>query len=75
MDYIETDLNLLSKRNYSSDVLDEEKEADTHPGMPRTPSASDKGNPERSGKMNGFVIHSAAGGSSILAMLLVCHPK
>jgi hypothetical protein len=51
------------------------KETDIHPGMPRTPSASDEGNPKKSGMMNGFDIHSAAGVLSIHTMLLVCHPK
>jgi hypothetical protein len=43
--------------------------------MPRTPSASDKGNPEKSGMMNSFDNHSAAGSLSIFTILLVCHPK
>jgi hypothetical protein len=55
--------------------LDKWNENDTHPGMPRTPSASDRDSPEKSGMMYGFDNHSPGGGFSILMMLLVCHPK
>lgn len=51
------------------------KETGTHPGIPRTPSASDRGSPDKSGMMNGFDDHSTVGGLSILIILLVCHPK
>jgi hypothetical protein len=43
--------------------------------MPRTPSASDKGNPEKSGMMNGFDRKGSSDDLSIFTILLVCHPK
>jgi hypothetical protein len=47
----------------------------TNPGIPSTPSASDKGRPAKSGIMYGFFSHNHAPESSAFATVLVCHPK
>lgn len=47
----------------------------TNPGIPSTPSASDKGRPAKSGIMYGFFSQNHAPGSSAFATVLVCHPK
>jgi hypothetical protein len=43
--------------------------------MPSTPSARDRGRPEKSGIIYGFFSHNQAPGSSAFITLLVCHPK
>jgi hypothetical protein len=67
--------SLKFKWNYSKNVLSKWKEIGTHPGIPRTPSASDSGSPEKSGMMYGFDNHRIVDALSMLIILLVCHPK
>ena len=47
----------------------------TNPGIPSTPSASDKGRPAKSGIMYGFFSQNHAACSSAFTTVFVCHPK